>query len=253
MRSLVVVAILFATAAVAHSEASHRRRDRRAAMKSKQASTTRRYHLGRLAIHGPLGGQSYGLPWDGALRDSTQLPDGDGYVIRRPLRSFATKSTVDFVQHAIADIREQFPDAHVLAIGDMSGKAGGPITGHRSHQSGRDVDVGLIYKVVPDAFPREFAPATEENLDCEATYALISEFANTARQGGAQIMFLDFNVQRMLYGWALDHGEDVAELERIFQYPRAEAKTALVQHAPNHDDHLHVRFHCPKNEPGCNE
>lgn len=255
MRSFAVVATLLVAAGTAHSQPNHSRvrQDRRAAMKAKRIAAPQRLAVARIAIRAPLGGQSYGLPWHGALHDSTQLPDGDGYVIRRPLRSFATRSTVDFVQHAITAVREQFPNSHVLAIGDMSGKAGGPITGHRSHQSGRDVDIGLIYKTKPDMFPRDFAPATEDNLDCEATYALINEFANTANEGGAQVMFLDFNVQRMLYGWALDHGEDISELEHLFQYPHAESRAALVQHAPNHNDHLHVRFHCPKDEAGCSE
>lgn len=255
MRTFVVLAIFVLTSGTALAEGSRQRprRERRAAMKAKRIATTNRLHAPRFAIRGPSGGQSYGLPWNGALRDSTQLPDGDGYVIRRPQLSFATRSTVDYVQQAIAEVRQQFPEAHVLAIGDMSSKAGGPIAGHRSHQSGRDVDVGLIYKTKPPTFPREFEPATEDNLDCEATYALVSAFADTAREGGAKMMFLDFQVQRILYGWALDHGEDISELERVFQYPRSEARSALVQHAPNHADHLHVRFLCPKDEPGCTD
>ena len=56
---------------------------------------------------------------------------------------------------AILDIRARFPDVHVLAIGDLSQKHGGAITEHRSHQSGRDADIGLIYKEQPAGFPEE--------------------------------------------------------------------------------------------------
>ena len=42
-----------------------------------------------------------------------------------------------------AAVRARFPTVHTLAIGDLSVKQGGAITQHRSHQSGRDVDIGL--------------------------------------------------------------------------------------------------------------
>ena len=79
-------------------------------------------------------------------------------------------------------MREQFPDAHVLAVGDISQERGGQITQHRSHQSGRDVDIGLVYKHKPADFPENFVTATADNLDCEATYALLNEFAETTKR-----------------------------------------------------------------------
>lgn len=282
MRALVAVAIILVSSSAAHSEGrrskqsrstqssskqssskpssskqsrakqsrARQSRSQRAAMKAKRVSAAKRFHPSRVLIRSP-GAQSYGAPWNGFLRNSAQLPDGEGYFIRRPQRSFATRATVDFVKSALATVREQFPDSHVLAIGDLSAKSGGPITGHRSHQSGRDVDVGLIYKAKPDGFPNAFAPATDDNLDCEATYALINEFANTSKDGGVQVIFLDFDVQRMLYDWALAQGEDFSELQKLLQFPNRGSRAALVQHAPNHHDHLHVRFRCANKEPNC--
>jgi hypothetical protein len=68
-------------------------------------------------FRGPVHGQSLGAPWAGRLRDATQFPDGEGYHIRRPWRSYGTKSTVEAVFHVIGAVREKFPDVHVLAIG----------------------------------------------------------------------------------------------------------------------------------------
>src|SRR5262249_28809736 len=148
-----------------------------------------------------------------------------------PYRAFGTRSTIDYVSRAIADIREQFPDAHVLAIGDISAREGGPITEHHSHQSGRDVDIGLIYKQKPEGFPASFVTATEDNLDLEATYALVSEFADTAKDdAGVQVIFLDYRVQGMLVHWAKDHGEDPELLAHMFQYPNRGASGSLVRH-----------------------
>jgi len=199
----------------------------------------------------PVYGQSIGVPWAGHLHDPAQLAEGDGYVIRRPWRSFGTRTTVDFVHHAILDIRTRFPDTHVLAIGDLSQRAGGAITEHHSHQSGRDADIGLIYKEQPPGFPKSFVTATEHNLDSAATFALLSDFAETAKlDGGAQMIFLDYNVQGILYRWAKEHGVDPDKLDRLFEYPHR-GTPGLVRHCPNHDNHMHVRFKCPAGDSGC--
>jgi murein endopeptidase len=249
MRSLVVVAASLALVTTADARPRHHDVQAHAAKKSKRVA---KKHVKRAVIRGPIHGQSYGAPWDGELHDPAQLSEGDGYVIRRPYRAFGTRSTVDFVQRAMTDMREQFPDTHVLAVGDISAKDGGKITEHHSHQSGRDVDIGLVYKTKPDNFPHDFVPATDDNLDCEATYALVNEFAETAKEdGGAQVIFLDFNVQGMLYRWATDHGEDPDVLEHLFQFPHRGASGSLVRHEPNHNNHMHVRFRCPKGDTAC--
>ncbi len=177
-------------------------------------------------IRGPVEGQSLGRPWQGRLHDATRLPDGSGYVIRRPWRAFGTRTTVDFVHDAVTDMRVQFPDAHVLAVGDISQESGGQITQHHSHQSGRDVDIGLVYKTKPASFPEDFVNATADNLDCEATYALLNEFAETAHEdGGVQVIFLDYNVQGLLYHWALAHGEDPRSSHTCSSTPSAAPPT----------------------------
>jgi murein endopeptidase len=201
----------------------------------------------------PSRGQSVGAPWAGRLREPAQLPDGDGYVIRRPWRSFGTTRTVELVERVVTGWREQFPESHVLAIGDLSAEHGGAITEHHSHQSGRDADLGLIYNEKPRGYPENFIDATEDNLDCEATYELVAAFADTSREdGGAQVMFLDFRVQGMLYRWAKDHGVEDDTLARLFQYPHGRGASAgLVRHEPNHANHVHVRFKCPRSDSSC--
>ena len=198
-------------------------------------------------------GQSIGAPWAGRLQHPTPLLPGDGYHLRRPARSFGTQATIGFVERAITSTLEAFPDTHVLAIGDLSAASGGRITEHRSHQSGRDVDVGLIYKEQPDGYPASFVPADADNLDCAATFKLLESFLASANDdGGAQMIFLDFEVQGVLYDWARDRGISERRLARIFQYPHGRgASEGLVRHEPNHDDHMHVRFQCPSDDTAC--
>ncbi|HSD90353.1 MAG TPA: penicillin-insensitive murein endopeptidase [Kofleriaceae bacterium] len=198
---------------------------------------------------GPIHGQSVGAPWAGRLRDGTELPEGEGYVIRRPWRAYGTKSMVEAVYHVVRRVHEQFPDMHVLAIGDMSAEHGGRITEHASHQSGRDVDIGLVYYKKPAGYPDSFIVATEQNLDCEATYALVEEFAKTGR---VQMMFLDFRVQGLLYAWAKENDVDEDHLAKLFQFSHGRGSSeGLVRHEPNHQDHIHVRFTCPSGDNTC--
>ncbi|MBS1120752.1 MAG: Peptidoglycan-binding lysin domain protein [Deltaproteobacteria bacterium] len=197
--------------------------------------------------------QSFGLPWAGTLRGATQLKVGERVFIRRPYRAFGTRTTVEYVRRAISETFELYPKVHVLSIGDISAEHGGQVSDHHSHQSGRDIDIGLFYKKQPAGYPNTFINATESNLDCAATWTLISKLAGTVGDdGGAQVIFLDYEVQGILFRWAKDHGVSDKRLERIFQYANGrDSGAALVHHYRNHAHHIHVRFRCAKADRGC--
>ena len=65
-------------------------------------------------------------------------------------------------------------------------------------------------------------------------------------------MFLDFDLQGVIYDWALENGVSEKRLNRIFQYPHGRGASAgLIRHEPNHGDHLHVRFRCAGADVTC--
>ncbi len=197
--------------------------------------------------------QSYGAPWNGFLKNPVQLRLGEGAYIRRPYRAFGTRTTVDFTKQAIEETRALHPKAHVLAVGDLSAHFGGPVSDHRSHQSGRDVDLGLFYKKQPAGYPNAFIDGTEANLDTPAMWTLINKLTRTAtKDGGVWAIFLDYNVQGVIYRWAKRHGVSDDRLDRVFQYPHGQwANQGLVRHYRNHAHHIHVRFKCTKAETSC--
>ena len=197
-------------------------------------------------------GQSRGQPWRGWLYKPTRLAEGDGYLLRRPERTYGCAHVVATIEAAIAQVRATHPELHTLAIGDLSAARGGWLNEHASHQSGRDVDLGFYYRHVPPGYPQAFAKATAENLDYAATWDLLVAFARTADAPlGVQAIFLDYGVQGMLYEWAKARGVDERYLDRLFQYPNGKWSSGLVHHEPYHDDHLHIRFKCPPRDRAC--
>lgn len=214
---------------------------------------TLRVAVGKDGQGRPVPGQSVGAASDGKLVGGMQLPEGSGYFRRRPQAAWGTNHAIHHIKRAVSVVRNHFPKVHDLAIGDISARAGGPLGEHKSHQSGRDVDMGLYFQKRPAGYPESFVRATDDTLDLAATWTLIEALASTAHaDAGVEVMFLDYELQQLLYGWAQDHGVSKHRLGEIFQYPRGEASASgLVRHEPGHDTHVHVRFKCPKNDDGC--
>ncbi len=200
-----------------------------------------------------LTGQSRGRPGHGWLHKPTRLPRSGHYYRRRLERTWAAAHVIDHTLNAIHEARQSFPRAHRLAIGDLSDQDGGPLSGHASHQSGRDIDVGFYYRRVPAEYPKEFVVASKDSLDAPATWALLEGFVRSAgKPGGAEKVFLDYEVQGWLYAAARKDGWSKTKLEGVFQYPDGRyAKHGIVRHEPNHKDHMHVRFACVPDDLGC--
>ncbi len=194
-------------------------------------------------------GQSIGAPWSGSLQNAMRLPAGKGYYIRREHRAFGTTHAVKHIIKAIQAVRKRFPRVHKLAIGDLSEKRGGEVSLHRSHQSGRDVDIGFYFKKRPKGYPENFVGFEDAELDLPAMWALLHAFARTADSpNGVQAIYLDYALQKKIYNWAKDHDVPTKLLDSYFEYPDG---TGLVRHEDNHHDHFHIRFKCPEKDTKC--
>jgi len=202
----------------------------------------------------PRLGQSEGFPANGHLHKPSRLPAADDRVIRNPDTAFATADTVQHLDAAIAAVKRAHPRVHRLLVGDLSFETGGKLVGHVSHQSGRDVDLGFYYKERVGPGLRVFEDGTRENLNIRATFSLMRALAEShGKPGGMQWGLLDYQVQRTLVQYARRSGAVSSDdLDVLFQYPKgAYAPVGLFRHYPNHRNHVHVRFACPKGDPFC--
>jgi murein endopeptidase len=127
----------------------------------------------------------------------------------------------------------------------MSRQRGRRIGGHRSHQSGRDLDIRLPLR---DGFADKVTP-TPRRVDWAAVHALVRAFDES---GAVTRIFLDYRLQKRLYKVAKAAGADRKTLRRLIQFPRGPAAgRGLVRHSPGHDIHIHVRFACAAHESEC--
>jgi murein endopeptidase/LysM repeat protein len=183
-----------------------------------------------------LGALSIGTPDAGALLNGVQMSDGPLWKIRDARDAWATEETVAFLEGAIEAAAAQYPGSTPIVIGDLSRRAGGSAGRHRSHQSGRDADLGWYFKDSPG---ESFANGTATNLDLPRCWALVRALVT---ETDIERIFMDRSIQRLLFGYALDAGEDRGWLDSIFASPGGRGDT-LVQHVRRHKNHLHVRFY----------
>jgi LysM repeat protein len=178
------------------------------------------------------------------LVGAVQLPRDKAYYLRHPKRAWGLPHVVESTRAAVVAVKKQHPGVHRLAIGDISAERGGRLSGHKSHRSGRDVDVGLYFRRTPASYPQKFVGAGVAPLDLAATWSLIEAFYEQSKKPGGPVqIFLDFEVQGRIYEWARGKGVSRRVLREVFQFPHGRwARRGLVRHEPAHDDHLHVRY-----------
>lgn len=185
-----------------------------------------------------LGSMSVGQANGGSLVNAVALPPSPLWEVVDPSHAWATEETVEYLRRAAQAVRTKYPNAGPLYVGHLSGKHGGHLPPHRSHQSGRDVDTGFFYSTPPHTWYRR---ATAENLDRPKTWAFVRALLT---ETDVEYIFLNGPQQKLLYDYALGIGEDRGWLDEVFQVGAKNA-AAIIRYAKGHDNHLHVRFYNP--------
>lgn len=184
-----------------------------------------------------LGPLSIGTPDAGLLLNPVPFPEGPYWKLREPREAWATDETIAFVVTAIEAVEARFPGSPRLVIGDLSDATGGRLDRHRSHQAGRDADIGFYYR---SGEADTFRAAKARDLDLPRTWALVRALVTDT---DVDRIFIDRTLVRALYEQALSEGEDRGWLADIFG--RTSDK-GIIQHERRHKDHLHARFFNPR-------
>jgi len=212
---------------------------------------------------------SFGPPHRGALLEPALLPPaGDGYWVpptwaHRRLQ-YGTIELVSFVVH-LGRTMQPLRLGRPLAVADLSPAHGGPSAWHRSHQTGRDVDLVFFARdaagrpVAADVMRRYGAdgaslpdrgrPAERPvYFDDAANWALVQAVLENPVAEVAYIFISDDLKQRVI---------DSALARRA--PPELVEAAAELLHQPSgglaHDDHMHVRIYCAASDLplGCRE
>ncbi len=188
-----------------------------------------------------LGSLSVGLPNNGRLLNGVQPKDGELFELVSPGLAYGTQETIEYLETAVRKVHARFPGTPPLHVGHVSARAGGYLSPHLSHQSGRDVDLGFYYS----GTRRWYARATTANFDVERNWALVRALIT---ETDVEMILVDHSLQRLLKAHALDVGEDPEWVEGLFR--TRQGRPALIRHVKGHQTHFHVRFFNPLAQRG---
>lgn len=189
----------------------------------------------------PIGGYAKGCQ-AGALQLPESGPTWQAMRLSRN-RNWAQPDTVDFVQD-LSRFAARQPGWDGLYVGDMSQPRGGPmLTGHRSHQSGLDVDIWML---PPTTLQR--SEAERESLSSISMRRAAGAFTNDKWSPQHQAI--------------MKQAASDPRVARIFVFPGA--KVAMCNAATGdrswlnkirpwwgHHYHFHVRLKCPAGAASC--
>lgn len=205
----------------------------------------------------PPPARSIGSPTDGHLENAPALETSPRLRIvpiyaPRDVR-YGLPELVRTIERAATTVAKRFPGA-VMTVGDLSRRHGGEVDRHVSHESGRDADIG-------------FYVVDEKGKQVLADQFLAFDGAGRAK-GNPRLRFDDAR------NWTLIAGllGGPAQVQYLFiaaplrarllaEATRASAPAALRTRAAElmveprgvlpHDDHVHVRIHCPAGMKSC--
>ena len=201
-------------------------------------------------------GRSIGSPNEGRLEHGAEVHPSETLRIvpshAGSGRRFGLPALVGMLERSSDLVARKYPGG-VLSLGDLSQKHGGDITGHHSHESGRDADVGFYllskkrpylgshFSVVrPDG---RVAGASHLRFDDARNWALVAAWLDDPVARPSHI-FVARHIRARLLATAVGAGASEGLQNR------AAAVLMEPRHVLPHDNHFHVRIACPEGQRG---
>ena len=208
----------------------------------------------RLAFYGRVRNtESVGRPNRGSLKNAVHIdPDGDGlgkgYAVsmHRP-DLWGTPELIKLIKQCGLYYRRYFSRKYSpIPIGDLSSRKGGPLKSHKSHQSGRDVDVGFMRK--KPLSKGYFKNTSPRQMNMYAQWVVLKCYLDSPK---TQMVFIERSLVRALKKY----------VKRIYKKRKKKLKKYLsffpggknkrIYPDKVHKSHMHVRIHCPKGDRRC--
>jgi penicillin-insensitive murein endopeptidase len=211
---------------------------------------------------GPTPSVSVGRANRGRLIDGVRLEESDRVRFKNgsPEHTrFGTVELVGMLERGALHVSRVLPGAK-LTVGDLSRRGGGWLRPHRSHRSGRDVDIAF-YAVDAEDVPLEpitLVPYRADGtgrgthgegtvFDADRNWELVAAMLEDP-QASVQYIF----VSRRLRSVLLEAGERRNASPELLE--RASIALEQPRRGGRHDDHFHVRIYCPEDDlPRCRD
>jgi penicillin-insensitive murein endopeptidase len=205
--------------------------------------------------------RSVNYPWDGQLIHGQKVRESKfiRYVPEDAAagRFYGTSEMVQLIERAARRVANRYPGSK-LSIGELSSAQGGDIGGHRSHESGRDADVGFYVKgadgrpfayqaFVPFNAGGRGATAHDLRFDDARNWELVSRLVSDP-DARVQYIFVARAIKNRLMREAVRRKASAQTIER--------AESVLVEPARGnpHRSHFHLRIYCaPNDRPMCRD
>ncbi|HKU43229.1 MAG TPA: penicillin-insensitive murein endopeptidase [Polyangiales bacterium] len=206
-----------------------------------------------------LRSRSVGYAWDGDLVRGLKLKESR-YVryigeCAGDERFYGTWQLVQLLERAARGVAARFPGAR-LAIGELSSKHGGDVDGHRSHESGRDADIGFY--TLRDGKPSGVAAFTR--IDGSGRSVPAGLRFDDARNWELVRRLIDDRDAKVQYIFVAKHirARLLREAARRKVSPELIARAEAILVAPGrgnpHSTHFHVRIYCAVSDrPQCRD
>jgi penicillin-insensitive murein DD-endopeptidase len=196
---------------------------------------------------------SVGRPSRGRIVDPARIPErGEGFLTREIWKArgnrYGTDELVDLLVGVSGRVLQKNSGVR-LVVADLSGRGGGAAhQWHRSHQSGRDVDLlyylkdktgksfenDAMHVVGPDLVAKDGSGHT---VDVPRMWNLVKELL-TAPEAPVQWVFVYQPVANAIIEHAIKIGEPEVLVERAKKVCKQPGDSAP------HNDHMHVRVYC---------
>lgn len=198
-----------------------------------------------------LSSEAIGFYSGGKLKDGVSILDSRITIHKLFLsrkRFFGTQEIQDVISDAADFVRQEYPQAELIQIGDIANKDGGVCKGHSSHQNGLDTDI--VYLTKNGRLQSQDAPYWEEEFVKNNTVS--SNFHTDRNFSLFKFLIINKTVNRIFVDIAIKK-EFCSFAKRNNLMSDAETVETLrrIRVEKLHSTHFHMRINCPQTDLTC--